>query len=446
MEKIMSTTTARVRVLSGAVCTVLFFVTGLVGQFVIGDQPRDTAAHFKFVVADPVRVLVSGWLTLATAAFLLAAVLFLAGATRGRGSVWGAAGAAFGFLGFAGHTIIGMHSLLEVALTAIPLEQAVAVDDTLQHTVGSLVFVLTNFSVVALTLFSIALLRARIVSWPVAAGGLAMTILAFSGLPLTDQLLFPLGLVVFGWAAYRVVATERAAGWPQRSAPRVRVVAGAICAVLLMVVSIVKDAVFGGISEPAQALAAATAKSAGPVVEGFLAVAVGVLLAGTIAFLAGSTRSRTGRGNGLAAVGTVCGVVAAAAIVAMSLLDFLIAAFAQSGASAADAQQVMDAFGAVIFPTFMILFGAQAVTLAAFAAATWRARITGWVPFAIAVVFGAVAMVGASGPIAVAQMVLGLVVVAWLSSAILRAQATDAVVATTVPAPTPGAQLRPTRR
>lgn len=418
----MPTTAARMRAFAGAACTVLFFVVGLVGQFAFPDPAAAPAA--------------TGWVTLATAALFLGTVFFLAGATRARGSAWGAAGVVLGLLGFAGHALIGMHAFFQVALATLPTAQAASVESALQATAGWLVPVLMTCSVLSLTAFSIGLVRERTVRWPIAVGGIAMAVLALVPVPIAGQALLPIGLVVFGWAAWRIVATRDSAGWLQPPASRARLIAGATAIIVLMVVSVVKDAVFSGSTDIGAALADAAVHPVGPAIEGFLALTVGILYAGATAFFGGSARSRDGRGSGLAAVGTALGVPGAVVIVCMSVLDFATGALAQAGVTTAQAARMFDALGAVIFPAFTIVFAAEGLMLVAFAAAVWRARMTGWIPFALSVVFGGVAAFGASGMVAVAQMTLGLVVVAWLAVAVVRAGARGVESRPSLPDPT----------
>lgn len=403
----------QLRTYAGAACLGLFFLGSAVAAFAFADGDQDPATTLRAVASSPGTPLAMGWILLALAALWLGGVLFLAGATRGRGSGWGAAGAVAGILGAVGTALIGMHALTTVALAQTPLEGAVATSQALDGLAGWLVFPLMMCQPLAVALFAVSLWRQGTVHWWVAPVGCAAVAASILPGAFSSVASLVLGLASLGPAAAAVIRRRRAAGWVEEAAPAYRVWGGAACAVALLLLSVAKDVLFAGADDPDAALAAVGSHPESLVSEGLMALGVAALFAGTTAFFAGSVRER---GSGLAAAGTVFGVVGSLSIASMGLLDFLTAALGMSGAGSG----VFVPLGGILFPAFMPLFLAENLMLVAFAAALWRARMTTWVPFALSLVFGAVAQVHPVGPVAVAQMVLGLVVAAWLASAVLR--------------------------
>ncbi|MDQ4492318.1 hypothetical protein RBS60_19140 [Sinomonas sp. ASV486] len=405
----------QLRTYAGAASLGLFFITSFATQFLFSDGGPDTAATLRVIAAGPGTAIAWGWIMLALAALWLGGVLFLAGATRGRGSGWGAAGTLAGILGTVGITLIGMHALTAAALAQTPLDGAAATLQALDGAAGWFIFPLMTCQMLAVALFALSLWRQGTVHRWVAAAGCAAVVVSALPWTFSGPAALGLGLASLGVGTGAVIRLRRAAGWVEAPAQAYRVWAGAACAVGLLVLSILKDALFAGADDPDAALAAVGSHPVPLVVEGVMALGVAALFAGTTAFFVGSVR---GRGSGLAAAGGVLGIVGSVSIASMGALDFLTAALGVSGAGTG----VFGPLAGILFPAFMPLFLAENLMLVAFAAALWRSGVTAWVPFALSLVFAAVAQVHPVGPVALAQMALGLVVAGWLAYRILRSR------------------------
>lgn len=404
----------RVRTVTGAASLILFFLVGLAGEVLVPHVAGDPATRLRMIAADPSGSVLDGWTEFAGAVLFLAGVLFLARATRGRGSGWGSAGVVTGILGAAGLGIIAMHSFVDAALAQTPIASAVATEQAMQAYAGWLIFPLMICQPVAVALFAVALWREGTVRQWVAASGAAVLVVSVLPVPAAGIISLAIGLVV-AVAAVHGVLRERTAAPTLAHRSAFRTWAGASCVLALGVLNLVKRGAFPAEADPGSAIAAAAAHPEPQIVEAFMAIGIAVLYAGTVAFLAGSVRAR---GSGLAMAGTAFGVAGAMTIAGMSVLDFLTAAAGSAGAGAG----VIDPLGGILFPALMpVLIGENLMPLF-FAAALWRARVTSWVPFALALVFAVAGQFHLVGPLAFAQMVLAFTIVGWLAYRILRAE------------------------
>lgn len=440
------TSAARLRTYAGAAALLASLLLTLVTSFIFTDSAPDSASMLRAVGADPGHMVTMGWLLLLIAALFLGGTFFLAGATRGRGSGWGSAGLVAGLLGTVGIAVIGMHafitaSLAQTANGASAPGSAAATMDALDALGGWLIMPLMTAQTLSILLFGIALWRSGTVHWWVPAASGLMVVVALVPIAWSGPVSLVLALAAMGYACAAVVRHRAATGWAEDSTPTHRVWAGAVAALALLILSVVKDSVFAGSDDPDAAVAAVGSNPAPLVTEGLMALGIAVLFGGATAFFAGAVRRR---GSGLAIAGTVLGCAGAVSIAAMGVLDFLTAALGISHAGTA----AFAPLGAVLFPAFMPLFIAEDLMMVAFAAALWRAGTVSWMPFALAVGFAMVGQLHPSGLAAVGQMALGLVVVAWLAYGVLRARgAVPAVVRgtgsarkrTTAPAPARGA-------
>ncbi|GAB3271654.1 hypothetical protein GCM10027449_07630 [Sinomonas notoginsengisoli] len=375
------------------------------------------------------------------AGLFLGGVLFLAGATRGRGSGWGSAGVVTGLLGTAGTAMIAMHALITAALAQTETGPAAATMDALDSLGGWLILPLMTAQSLAITLFGLALWRSGTVHWWVPAATALVVVVALLPSAWSGPVSLGLALAAMGYACAAIVRRRAATGWAEVPTPAHRVWAGAACAVALLVLSVAKEVLFPGADDPDSAMTAAGSSPVPFVTEGLMALGIAVLFGGAAAFFAGAVRER---GSGLAIAGTVLGCAGAVSIAAMGVLDFLTAALGASHAGSA----VFGPLGAILFPAFMPLFLVENLMMVAFAAALWRAGTVSWAPLVLAAAFAVVGQIHPTGLVAVGQMLVGLVAVAWLAYGVLRAQGALAGVVrgrrasgirTTTPAPTGGA-------
>lgn len=429
---------SRLRTYAGAAALPVSLLLTLVTSFLFPDTGPGSASMLLAVSADPGPTIAMGWLMLLIAALFLGGTLFLSGATRGRGSGWGSAGLVAGILGTVGNAVIGMHAFITAALAQTDPGPAAATMDALDTLGGWLIMPLMTAQTLGILLFGLALWRSGTVHWwvPVATGlvvAVELVPVAWSG-PVS----LVLALLAMGYACAAVIRRRAGTDWAEESTPTHRVWAGAVAAVALLALSILKDTLFTGSDDPDDALAAVGSSPAPFVVEGLMALGIAVLFGGATAFFAGAVRRR---GSGLAIAGTVLGCVGAVSIAAMGVLDFLTAALGLAHGGTA----VFGPLGGILFPAFMPLFLAENLMMIAFAAALWRAGSVSWVPLALAVAFGVVGQVHPTGMAAVGQMLLGLLAVGWLAYGVLRARgAVPAVVRkdrhrTTAGAPAHGA-------
>lgn len=434
------TTAVRLRAYTGAVALVVSLATPLVTAFLLPDGGEDPASTLAAAVANRPGTIAGGWIFLALAALFLGGTMFLARATRGRGSAWGSAGLAAGLLGATGMAVLAMNGFVAAALVGTAPGSAIATLEAIDGLGGSVVMVLMTAQPLSILFFSIALWRgATVHGWVAVAGaltvGLDLVPVGWSGL-----VALAVAFCAMAWCAIAVLRRCAAEGWDELPVPQHRAWAGAVCAISVLVVSIVKDVAFPGTEDPAAAIAAGASPSQ-LVAEGLLALVIAVLYGGTVAFFAGSVLRR---GSGLAIAGTVLGCAGAVSIAAMGVLDFLTAALRASHGDA----EVFGPLGAILFPAMMPLLFAEDLMIVAFAAALWRARLVSWVPFAIAVLFAIIGQLQPTGAAASGQMVLGLLCAAWLAFGVLRARGALAGVVrgagtrrkrTTAPAPARGA-------
>lgn len=184
-------------------CIPGYFIAMLLYGVFAPHATTDTPAAELTSYAVGGTVAVTPFTELLSAALLVGFIGAMITTIRGRGAWPATVGSWFAALGAVGAAMVGIRHLYDIALADLPRQQALAVLATVDRVAGPLPLLLIMVAPLAgLLLFAIASFRAGYATIIPFALTLAFLVLTMTPLPEWVSLL--VGLVGFGWIAFRM--------------------------------------------------------------------------------------------------------------------------------------------------------------------------------------------------------------------------------------------------